>query len=117
MSLESELVTALAGVSGGRIYPDTTPDEPTFPLIVYQQVGGKASEYVDQSLPDHDHARMQLVTWSKTRLEASTIARQAREAILAHDWPAQTYGAVTALHDDVLKLYGARQQFGIYYLP
>jgi hypothetical protein len=115
--IENDLKTALASIAGGRCYPDTAPDGATFPLLIYQQVGGRAYEYVNQSLPDHDHARVQVVTWAKTRPEASEIMRSARVAILAAITPAQTYGAPIALYNDDLKLYGCRQDFGIWFKP
>jgi hypothetical protein len=115
--IENDLKTALASVAGGRCYPDTAPDNPVFPLVVYQQVGGRAYEYADQSLPGHDHARMQLVAWSKAPLEASQVIRDARAAILAAIKPAQTYGAPIALYNEELKLYGMRQDFGLWFVP
>lgn len=115
--IENDLKTALAGVAGGRCYPDTAPDNPVLPLLVYQQVGGKAYDYADQSLPDHDHARMQVVAWAKTPLEASQTMRAARVAILAAIKPAQTYAAAIALYDENLKLYGMRQDFGLWFVP
>jgi hypothetical protein len=120
MSLESELKTCLSGVAGGRVYPDDTQGVAmplTYPLMIYQSVGGQAREYFDQSLPDKDHARVQLVAWAKTRLEASQVIRQGREAILGHGWPAQTYGAAVSIKDQTLDLYGARQDFGVFYTP
>ena len=79
MSLEGTLKSLLGPLVGGRCTPDTVEDEAdrirktgaAFPLIVYQQVGGTAVEYTDQTIPDKDHTRMQVVVWAKTRLEAS----------------------------------------------
>jgi hypothetical protein len=117
MSLESSMKTLLGPVVAGRVYPDVTPDNPTFPLIVYQQVGGTAYEYTDSTLPNHDHARMQVYVWSRSRLEATALARQARAAIIGSTLVAQTYGAAVSTFDDTLKLYGSRTDYGIWYLP
>lgn len=120
MSLEANLYSALTGLVDGRVYPDDTAGAPVplvYPLILFQQVGGQAYEYVDQSMPDHEHARVQVVVWAKTRLEASTLARQARSAILTAIKPAETYGAAVSLRDQELSLYGSRQDFGIWHLP
>jgi hypothetical protein len=40
MSIEATLKTPLGPLVSGRCTPDTIPDNPVFPLIVYQQVGG-----------------------------------------------------------------------------
>ncbi len=120
MSLEASLCSALNSLVSDRVYPDDTAGAPVplvYPLILYQMVGGKAYEYTDQSMPDHDHARVQVVVWAKTRLEASTLARQARSAILTAIKPAETYGAAVSLRDQELNLYGSRQDFGIWYQP
>lgn len=117
MSLEESLAGILGPLVGGRCYPDVLPDNPTFPLIVYQQVGGQAIDYAEKALPDHDHARVQVWVWSKARLEASQIARQARAAIIGSALTAQTYGAPVSSHNEELKLYGSRTDFGVWYQP
>jgi hypothetical protein len=120
MSLEANLYNALNSLVGGRVYPDDTKGAAlplVYPLIVYQTVGGQAYDYANQSMPDHDHARAQVVVWAETRLEASTLARQARAALLAAITPCETYGAAVSLRNEELNLYGARQDFGIWYLP
>lgn len=117
MALEADVVAALTGLVAGRVYPDVTPDNPTFPLIVYQQVGGKAVEYLEGAVADKDHARVQVIVWAKTRLQASQIARQARVALVEGTTKATTYAAPVSLYEDALKLYGNRTDFGIWYSP
>lgn len=116
MSLESSLKSALAGIAGNRIYPDITPDVPTFPLIVYQQVGGQVVETLESTLGDQDNARVQIMVWSKTRLEASSIARQARLALVG-TLKATTYAAPVSEFDEDLKLYGNRTDYSVWYTP
>lgn len=117
MSLEAQLVAVLGPLVSGRVYPDTPPDAPTFPCIVYQQVGGQAVEYLEGKVADQDHARVQVVVWAKTRLQASQIARQARVALVEGSLKATTYGAPVSLYEEALKLYGARTDFSIWYAP
>jgi hypothetical protein len=80
-------------------------------------VGGQAIDYVSKAIPDHDHARVQVWVWSKARLQASQIARQARAAIIGSALAAQTYGAPVSEHLEELKLYGSRTDFGVWYQP
>lgn len=117
MSLEATLKTLLGPLVSGRCYPDVSPDGAAFPLIIYQQVGGQAVDFVESKVADKDNARVQVHVWSKTRLEASQIARSARVALVEGTAKASSMGAAVALYDDALKLYGNRQDFGVWYSP
>lgn len=117
MSLEASLFTILSPLVGGNVYPDITPEPPVFPCIIYQQVGGKASDYVDKTLPANDNARVQVLVWSKTRLEASSIMRAARVALLGSTLNVRTVAAAISQYHEYLALFGARQDFDIYYPP
>lgn len=123
MSIESEIFALLktvpAVVDGtiSRVYPDATPDNPAFPLIVYQVVGGQAHDYLERKLPDCEHYRVQVGCWAKTRPAASALALQARAKIIesgAAFESAETLGQAVSLYDDAVKLYGTRQDFGIW---
>jgi len=116
VGIEATLKTTLSSLVGGRVYPDTPPDNPVFPLIVYQQVGGQAFEFLEGTLPDKDNARMQVVVWAKTRVEASSIARAARSA-LTTGLTAVSLAAPVSLYEETLKLYGSRTDFSIWYAP
>ena len=118
MSLESTVKGALDSLVGNRCYPDTTPDPPlTYPLIIYQQVGGDVAEFLEGTMADKDNARLQVVVWSKTRIEANSIARLARVAIVTGSMKGVTFGAPVWLYEDELKLYGSRTQYGVWYTP
>jgi len=117
MALESDIKTALAGVAGGRVYPDVTPDNVTFPCVIYQQVGGEVLAPLDGSDPNKDHARIQFWVWSKKRLDTSSTMRQVRVALTGGSLKAYPFAAPVSNYDDVLKLYGARMDFGFWYDP
>lgn len=117
MSLDASLFAILSPLVKGRVYPDLTPEPPAFPCIIYQQVGGKAEDYVEKTLPANDNARMQILVWSKNRLEASQISRAARAAIIGSSLNARTVAAPISQYHEYLALYGARQDFDIYYQP
>jgi hypothetical protein len=80
-------------------------------------VGGKAFDYVEKTLPENDNARVQVLVWAKTRLEASSISRAAREAIIGSSLDARTVAAAISQYHEFLALYGARQDFDINYVP
>ncbi|HWU68668.1 MAG TPA: DUF3168 domain-containing protein [Stenotrophobium sp.] len=117
MSLEASLYALLGPLVNGAAYPDVTPEPATFPCIVYQQVGGKAFDYMEKTLPANDNARVQVLVWAKTRLEASSISRAAREAIIGSALDARTVAAPISQYHEYLALFGARQDFDINYVP
>lgn len=114
MTLEARLLEVLANLTGGRVYPDTAPDNATFPLITYQQVGGGNYAYANGTLPDKEHARLQINVHSHVRSEAKAIALQVEER-MAGVLLAQVYGSLTTGFDDTAKLYTTRQDFGCRY--
>ena len=112
--LEESLYALLAPLAAGGATPDVTPDSPVFPCITYQQVGGEAYQYVEKKLPDHRHARVQINVHARNRLDASRIARAVERALIESPLVAQAYGALISTYEDTLKIYGTRQDFGIW---
>ncbi len=115
MSLEPTLQAVLSPLVGGRAYPDTTPNGVEFPCITYQQVGGQAGWYLENNVPSHKHARVQVNVWAKSRAQANTIARQVENAICGSTLIAEPYGALSASVEEILGLYGTRQDFGVWF--
>lgn len=115
MSIEQTLRDLIGPLVGQRISPDTLDYGGDFPATIYQQVGGRAGWYVERAKPGHKHGRFQFTTWAKTRLEANQVARAIEDAICLSALIAEPYGAPTALYNESLALYGARQDFGIWF--
>lgn len=115
MSFEGDFRALIASLVDGRAYPDVPPDVPVYPFITYQQVGGQAGWFLDQSMPDKKHARMQVNVWAATRVQANTIGRQVEAAISAGTMQATPIGALQAEYESDLKKYGTRQDFGVWY--
>lgn len=117
MTVESSLFALLEPLVGGRCYPDSTPDNPEFPLIVYQGAGGQALEWLDRTLPETENYRIQIECWAKSRIEASNLALQVRQKIIeqgvAFD-SAQTLGQAVTDYQGALKLYGSRQDYSVW---
>ncbi len=114
MTLEERLVQLLGDMVGGRVYPDTAPDNAVFPLVIYQQVGGRDYAYVDGSLPDHEHARMQMTVHGRVRHEVKAIAMELKRRMAA-DLKSEIYGSRVSSFDDVAKIYTSRQDFGCWF--
>lgn len=116
MSLETDIRAALLPVCP-RVYPDAATASPVYPLIIYQQVGGRAIDYAEQRVPDKDHARVQVWVWSRTRLEASALSRAARVALVEGPIRAKTLNAPVSEYNEALQLYGARTDYEVWYTP
>lgn len=117
MTIDAALFALLGSLVSKRCYPDITPPGADFPLIVYQTVGGESMEFLERRLPDCEHYRIQVHCWAKTRLQASSLALQVRQQIIEHGTAfasAKTLGQRAALYEESLKLYGTRQDFGIW---
>lgn len=123
MTIEVALFTLLSGIGTvkdagvSRVYPDIPPDNPTFPLVVYQGVGGQAHDYLERKLPDCEHYRIQVVSWAKSRAAASALALEVRRRIIEQGTAfssAMTLGQAVGLYEEALKIYGSRQDFGIW---
>jgi len=115
--MEAALFSLLKILVDGRCYPDATPDAPLFPLIVYQTVGGSAYDYLERKLPDCEHYRVQIACWARSRAEASELALQVRQRIIEQGTAfaaAETIGQSIGTYDDAMKLYGSRQDFGLW---
>lgn len=116
MSLESDIKSALDSLVSNRVSPDVPPDNPVFPCIVFQQVGGDAVNFLECTVPDKNHARVQIRVWASTRLSSSSLAQQARAALVTA-LDAYVYGAPISEYESALKLYGSRFDVGIWYTP
>lgn len=124
MSLTEQLNGLLEPLTVGGAWPDVPPDaygdESARPAlyIVFQIIGGRAIDFTERALPDHDHARVQVYVWGNRRLEVEAAARTVRETLIASTTlKVETYGAPTWLYEEMLKLRGSRQDFGIWYPP
>lgn len=41
MSLQSDLITALAAVAGGHVYPQAAPQDADFPFVIYKEIASE----------------------------------------------------------------------------
>ncbi|MBV6304936.1 DUF3168 domain-containing protein [Candidimonas humi] len=123
MSIEAAIFSLLGPLVSNRCYPDTTPDAPVFPLIVYQIVGGQAYEYLARKLPDCENYRVQVWCWWKdedgvaVRDEVGALALQVRQKIIeqgAAFVSAQTIGQGISQYEEALKLYGIQQDYSVW---
>ena len=97
------------------MYPDVAPSGAVTPYIVYQQVGGEAPSFLENTIPSARNARIQVSVWATTRASASAIALQASDALIAcATFQARPIGAMSSIYEPDTLLYGAIQDFGIW---
>lgn len=110
-TLNERLVQLLGPLVAGRIFPDIAPGPTPQPYITYQQVGGRARQYLEKKLPDHRHARVQINVWSDRRSDATTLALQVERVLIESDLVSDALGAFSSIYDQDTKLRGTRQDF------
>lgn len=114
MTLEAKLFALLTALVGGRMFPDVAPFDTPRPYIVWQQIGGKVTNFVDNTVPDTENAVLQITTWHDTRASAKALALQIESALItAATLQARPVSACVAEHEPDLLRYGARQDFDI----
>jgi hypothetical protein len=123
MSLETEVVAKYGPLFNGRIWfrqvPDEIPREQLDdPFCIVTHAGGRSRVYVDNTLSEDQNARLEFTVWGNRVTEVMQAARLLRNAVIASDtvgWQVRLYGEPVADYDDILKLTGARQDFGIWF--
>lgn len=116
MSLHATITTGLSATAGGRIHANKTPPSPTFPLIVYQEVGGQAVNYLEATYPGKNHARIQFVVWADGPLQAEEVKDDTIKQMI-DGLGAYLYGAPVALYEDAIKKDGYRFDMGLWFTP
>jgi hypothetical protein len=115
MAIETSLYTALNSIVSGRFYPDAAPQGTAMPYATYAQVGGKAIQFIEPTVPSKKHARIQINVWAETRLQAMTLIRQFEDAVIVSPLFGVIEGAAVALYDEETEHRGAMQDFSFLY--
>lgn len=115
MTIEADLHSLLAPLAAGGAFPDAADDDAVAPYIVYQQVGGISTQFVERALPSKKNGRFQVAVWAATRKEAAAIGLQIENAmLLTTAFQVELVGGPIADRDSVTKLRGSRQDFSIW---
>lgn len=84
MSLQADIITALSGVAGDRIYPQAAPQDTTWPFVVYR-VLSKSPENNFCGYSGQTAFIVAFDCWADTYAQALTLAGQVVTAIEASD--------------------------------
>lgn len=82
MSIHTDLVTALASVAGGRVYPQIAPAEATYPLVNYR-ILNKEQIVATSGVVLAINYQIVFDCWGKTYASALSTAAAVRAAIVA----------------------------------
>lgn len=114
MSLETDLSALLKAICA-RTYPDVAPANTATPYITWQQLGGEALRFGDNTAPDKRNSLMQINVWSKSRIESVTLIRQIEDAVCASSaWQAVPQGEARSTYEPDMLLYGSIQTLDIW---
>lgn len=115
MSVETDIVAALTGLVSGRVFPDTAPLNTAKPFITYQQAGGVAVAYLENTQPSKKNGRFQIGSWATTRIASRALAAQVEAAMVAASaFQARPLADVVAIHNPDFGLYGSSQDFTVW---
>jgi hypothetical protein len=111
--IEKKITVALLGIADGRVFPDVAPLDATFPYVTYQQVGGQPNNTLDG--PDTlQNARVQIDTFSNTRLSANETMDAVFAILTAGALKAIPVGGPISTYDNQLKTYRRSLDFSIW---
>lgn len=114
MTLEEKLVALIKPICP-RVRPDFAPVETERPYVTFQQVGGQAPGFIDNTVPSLENADVQINVWGNGRLEVKALMKQIEAAlIVATTVQARPVSACTSDFDADMEIYGSRQDFSIW---
>lgn len=98
-----------------RVYPDVAPLDTGKPYITWQAIGGEVARYLDNSAADKRNTLLQINTWALTRQDATTLIRQAEDALCGSSaFVARPQGEALSMYEPDTKLYGSVQRFSVW---
>jgi hypothetical protein len=116
MTVEADIFNRLKALVSNRVYPDVAPEGALKPYITYQQVGGEGVNFMENAVPSKKNGRFQFNVWATTRAEAASLSRQVEDSLVTSPvLLATVMGAPVATYEEDTKLYGTRQDFGIWF--
>lgn len=98
-----------------RVYPDVAPLDAGKPYITWQAIGGEVARYLDNTAADKRNTLMQINAWALTRQDATTLIRQAEDALCGSAaFVARPQGESLSMYEPDTKLYGSVQRFSVW---
>lgn len=124
MTLAEIIPSILNGLVEKRVWQMATPDNlprgtdgNILPFILWHRVGGQDSEFIDQTMPDKRHARIQVQSCAPGGIAADTLHEAVCQALLGSAYTVGVLGSPVGAYDDARKLHAPWQQFSIWFQP
>lgn len=114
MAIEADLASVIGPFVGDRVFPDEAPEDVGLPFATYQQIGGQPLNFL-AGVPDKENGRFQVNVWSDDREQANALMREIRAALCVAPLQATVMTGVLATKEPMTKLYGAQQDFSIWF--
>lgn len=93
MSIQSDVVTALAGIADDRVYPNEAPEKTEFPYVVFQRISHEPLMTL-AGYAGVTKSTFMFECWAKTYAEAMDLAEDVRTAIEAAVAPVHKFREV-----------------------
>lgn len=121
MNLHARLIWLLSPLVENAVWWDQQPDAfpPMQSFILLSTAGGQSGVYVEQKLPQHRHARVQVAVFASTPDERERLILAVEKLLCetVHFPAVEPYGAYISGSVPSHKMYTAVQPFGIWYKP
>ena len=78
--IQEQLFAALAGVAGGRVFPNVAPNNVQKPYVVYMRVASSPENTLADGIPI-DNTRMQIDCFDLTYAGVTTLAETVKTAL------------------------------------
>ena len=114
MTFEATLRSTVASVLADQVFPDVAPVGQALPYATWQMVGGDTAEFLEGGAAVGRNARVQFNVWASTRQQANDLMRQL-EDVMRVSLLASPQGALLARFDSTVGVYGAQQDFSVWY--
>ena len=117
MTLEEDIVSAISGLVGGRVFYMTAPFNTPLPFILYSHVGGRPT-YTFCGDTTKQNARIQFNVWDEIEATSAAqsvdIMRQLAAIVTAAPLRATSQGGLQSVYDEATKTYGTRQDWSFW---
>ena len=100
-----------------RCYPRVAPAMTERPYIVFTGAGGQSVNYLENDVEAQQNRRIQVNVWADDAITAEDLMQSVIGALTLPPINATSIGAPTDLFEQDTKLYGARQDFSIWFTP
>lgn len=114
MSLETDFVAVLKTCCDS-VFPGSAPASQPRPFVTWEQLGGDAARYVDNTPMAKRLALLQVDTWATTKAAAMQLAREIEDALCAATTiTARPLSDQSGRQDEYVDAYGVTQEFEVH---